>query len=84
MLRYTHNNLAFTVGAFNPFVNNFKQETENWSQYASYKRAMHLEESSRMLLFQFSYNFSFGRSFKGGQKRVNNSDDDSGVMSTGK
>lgn len=84
MLRYTHNNLAFTVGAFNPFVNNFKQETENWSQYTSYKRAMHLEESSRMLLFQFSYNFSFGRSFKGGQKRVNNSDDDSGVMSTGK
>ena len=30
------------------------------------------------------YNFSFGRKFKTGQRRVNNSDNDSGVMSTGK
>ena len=30
------------------------------------------------------YNFSFGRSFKTTQRKVNNSDNDSGVMSTGK
>lgn len=28
--------------------------------------------------------YSFGRKFKTGQRRVNNSDNDSGVMSTGK
>jgi len=84
MLRYSHKNLAFTVGAFNPFVNNYKMETENWSKYASYKRALHTDEISRMLLLQFSYNFSFGRTFKGGSKRISNSDDDSGVMSSGK
>jgi hypothetical protein len=37
-----------------------------------------------MLLVRFTYNFSFGRTFKDGQKRLNNTDDDSGVMSTGK
>ncbi|MDH6359041.1 TonB-dependent receptor [Parabacteroides sp. PF5-9] len=84
MLRYNHKNMAFTAGMFNPFADNYKQESENRSQYASYKRANYIKESSRLLLFQFSYNFSFGRSFKGGQKKINNSDDDSGVMSTGK
>lgn len=36
-----------------------------------------------MFLASVSYNFSFGRKFKAGQRRVNNSDNDSGVMSTG-
>jgi len=69
---------------FNPFADNYKQENENWSQYASYKRSNYIKESSRMFLMQFTYNFSFGRKFKGDQKRLNNTDDDSGVMSTGK
>ena len=36
-----------------------------------------------MFLVNFSYNFSFGRSFKTAQRKVNNSDNDSGVMGTG-
>lgn len=84
MLRYSHKNMAVTAGMFNPFADNYKQETENWSRYASYKRTNYIEESSRMFLMQFTYNFSFGRKFKGDQKRLNNTDDDSGVMSTGK
>lgn len=36
------------------------------------------------VLASVSYNFSFGRKFKAGQRRVNNSDNDSGVMSIGK
>ena len=44
----------------------------------------YVKESSQMFLASVSYNFSFGRKFKTGQRRVNNSDNDSGVMSTGK
>jgi len=84
MLGYKHKNLSLTAGMFNPFVDNYKQETENRSQYASYKKSNYINESSRMFILRLSYNFSFGRNFKSGQKRLNNTDDDSGVMSTGK
>jgi hypothetical protein len=84
MLGYKHRNLSFNVGMLNPFTDNYKQESENRSAYASYKKANHFNESSRMLLMRFSYNFSFGRSFNTSQKRLNNADEDSGVMSTGK
>ena len=68
----------------NPFTDNYKQQTENWNKYASYKKTNYVKESSQMFLASVSYNFSFGRKFKAGQRRVNNSDNDSGVMSTGK
>ncbi len=84
MAQYKHKNLSVAVGMFNPFVDNYKQQTENWSQYASFHRSNYLKESSRMLVCRLSWNFSFGRTFKAGQKRINNKDDDSGVMSTGK
>ncbi|MDR2919559.1 MAG: hypothetical protein LBV72_09395 [Tannerella sp.] len=84
MLGYKHKDLSLTVGMFNPFADNYKQESENWSEYASYKRSNYIKESSRLLIFQLSYNFSFGRTFKSGQKRLNNTDNDSGVMSSGK
>ncbi|MDR0347913.1 MAG: carboxypeptidase-like regulatory domain-containing protein [Tannerella sp.] len=84
MLGYRHKNLSLTAGMFNPFVDNYKQQTENWSEYASYKKSNYVKESSRTLIFQFVYNFSFGRTFKSGQKRLNNTDEDSGVMNSGK
>lgn len=84
MLGYKHKNLSLTAGMFNPFIDNYKQQSENWSEYASYKKSNYIKESSRMLIFQLTYNFSFGRTFKSGQKRLNNTDDDSGVMSSGK
>ncbi|MGM9759236.1 MAG: carboxypeptidase-like regulatory domain-containing protein [Parabacteroides sp.] len=75
-----------TLGLFtiNPFMNNWKQETENWNRFASYHRTSHIKESSNVIGLSLSYNFSFGRSFKSAQKRVNNSDSDSGVRNAGK
>lgn len=83
-LYYTHKNLRIGAGAFNPFTDNYKQESENWNRFASYKKSNYIKESSRMFLVTFSYNFSFGRTFKSTQRKVHNSDDNSGVMSTGK
>ena len=84
MAGYNHKDLSLSVGMFNPFVDNYKVDSENRSQYASYKKSNYLKESSRMLLLTLAYNFSFGRTFKSGQKRLNNTDDSSGVMSAGK
>lgn len=84
VMYYTHKNLRVGLGAFNPFTDNYKQQTENWNKYASYKKTNYVKESSQMFLASVSYNFSFGRKFKAGKRRVNNSDNDSGVMSSGK
>jgi hypothetical protein len=83
-LGYNYKNMNFGLGAYNPFVNNYRQNTENRSEYAFYKKSMYLNEMSRMLFFQFSYNFDFGRAFQSGQKKLNNADEDAGVMKAGK
>lgn len=84
MGRYNHKNLSLGLSMMMPFLDNYKTESENWSKYASYKKTNYIKESSRLVAFQISYNFSFGRKFKETSKRLNNSDTDSGVMSTGK
>ena len=81
---YKHKNLSISAGMFMPFTNNYKQETENWSEYASFKRSNYIKESSQMAVLRLSWSFSFGRSFNSGHKRLNNTDEDSGVMSSGK
>ncbi len=83
-LRYNHKRFSLGVGAFNPFSDDYKVKSENWSQYASTRRANYVNESSRMFMVQFSYNLEFGRKFKSVNKKLNNSDSESGVMSTGK
>jgi hypothetical protein len=84
VVSYKHKNLSVALGMFNPFADNYKQDTENWSQYASYHRSNYINESSRMPFVRLTWNFSFGRTFNAGQKRLNNTDNDSGVMNTGK
>lgn len=84
MVNYRHKNLTVGVGAINPFTDDYKQQSANWNKYASYEKSNFFKESSRLFLVSLSYNFSFGRTFSVGQKRLNNSDNESGVMSTGK
>jgi hypothetical protein len=84
MISYKHKNVSVAFSMFNPFVDNYKQETENWSEYASYHRSNYIKETSRAFVIRLTWDFSFGRTFKAGEKRLNNTDEDSGVMSTGK
>ena len=83
MAKYNFKNLSLGIGAFNPFSDNWKVQSENWNQYASSKNFLHQGKFPSFVV-SVSYNFSFGRTYKAGQKRLNNSDSDSGVMSTGK
>jgi hypothetical protein len=84
MVQYQHKNLALSIGAFNPFVDNYKMDEENRSQYASYKKRNYVNESSRMFMFKINYSFSFGRKYNSAHKRLDNADSESGVMSTSK
>ena len=68
--------LMVGLRVINPFTDNYKQETENWNQYASFRRSNYIKESSRLFIATISYNFSFGRKFSAGQKKVNNADND--------
>jgi hypothetical protein len=81
---YKHKNANFGIGAFNLFFSDFRRDTENYSKYASFKRSLYINDFSRMFTFRFSYNINFGRSFQSGQKRLNNADENTGVMKTGK
>lgn len=50
---YKHKNLRVGVGAFNPFTDNYKVQSENWNKFASYKTNNYIKESSRMFLVNF-------------------------------
>lgn len=84
MVVYRHKGWSFGAGMMNPFTDNFKVESENRNQYSPNKRIMYVKDSARMILLQASWNFSFGRKYNAARKKLNNTDNDSGVMSVGK
>ena len=84
MAGYKHKNMSINAFIINPFIDNYKVDSENWSQYASYRKSYYIKESSRLFFLRFTYSFSFGRAFDASHKRLNNTDDDTGIMSSGK
>ncbi|MDR2763559.1 MAG: carboxypeptidase-like regulatory domain-containing protein [Tannerella sp.] len=84
MLGYKYRNANFGIGVTNPFANVHRQDSESRSEYASYKRSLYINDSARLFVFTFSWNVTFGRSYQSAGKRLNNSDDNAGVMSVGK
>jgi hypothetical protein len=83
-LSYKYKDINFGAGVFSPFSNDYHVDMENWSEYASYRKRSYNNAIARYVIFQISYNFSFGRAFQSGQKRLNNADEDAGVMKSGK
>lgn len=63
-----------------PFSSQYKRETENRNRYAPYLNYGYSNDFSRMLILTFSWNFDFGRKFKGGNKKLNNRDTDAGIV----
>jgi hypothetical protein len=84
-LGYKYRDITFGIGAIMPFADNYHSDSENLSTLASYKRKMYVNDfSAQMFVFTFSWNMDFGRKFQSGQKRLNNTDNDAGVMKVGK
>lgn len=72
------------LGAFNPFGGTYKRNNENWSELNPVKSKISTENLVRMYTIKVTFNLDFGRKFSGGDKRINNSDTDSGIMSGAK
>ena len=82
--KYNMKNCSIGLGVFNPFSDNYKVVNENWSQHATIKKANYINESSRLVMVQFSWNLSFGRKYASAQKKLQNSDSDSGIVTNSK
>ena len=80
MLRYNQGKFTAGAGIMLPFSSLYKREDENRNRYAPYKMESFSTSASRMLLLTFSWNFEFGRKYKGGSKRLNNIDTDAGIV----
>ncbi|MCD7848686.1 MAG: TonB-dependent receptor [Parabacteroides sp.] len=80
MLRYNQGKFAAGAGIMLPFSSLYKREDENRNRYAPYKMESFSTSASRMLLLTFSWNFEFGRKYKGSSKKLNNIDTDAGIV----
>lgn len=83
-IMYRHKNLNVGAMMLNPFVNNWKVGKESRNEYAPSKNWTYVKDSSRLAVLKISYSFSFGRKYESGSKRLNNEDNDSGILNGGK
>jgi hypothetical protein len=85
-LKYKYKSMSFGIAALNPFVgrNSYNRPSENWSRYAPFHNTWYLRESSRLFVGTFTWNIDFGRKYNASQKRINNSDSESGTLTSTK
>jgi len=71
------------VGAsmLNPFSKEYEIGTNNRSHLAPAKQVAYSDKLARIFVINFSLNLNFGRQYKAGNKRLQNEDNDSGVLS---
>lgn len=83
-LGYKRQKWSVMLMAFNPFGGKYEQESENRSKLNPVATKIYTDNLTRMYVAKFTFNLDFGRKFSGGDKRINNSDTDSGIMSGAK
>ena len=81
---YKHKNLRVGVGAFNPFTDNYKVQSENWNKFASYKTNNYIKRKLPHVPGELFLQLLVRPQFQDSTAEGNNSDNDSGVMGTGK
>lgn len=81
---YRLKQLNIGVMCFNPFSNNYKVGSENFSSLAPSRNWVYMKESSRMFALTLSWNFSFGRKYESAERRLHNEDSNAGTLKSGK
>lgn len=84
MLGYNASKWSLGVGAYNPFMKTYDQNTYNYSKLTPNQSYVFTDKAAKLLVVSFSLNLNFGRQFKAGDKRLNNDDTDSGIMTGSK
>jgi len=82
MLMYSGGKYSIAAGIISPFYSQYKQYSESRNIYTPYEMNSYANDLARMILIRFGWNFDFGRKVKGENKRINNSDTDSGIVRT--
>ena len=80
MAMYTRQNLQAGLGIMFPFTNNYKVGKERISKVAPFRSETFVRETGQMVVLRVGYTFEFGRKHKAGNKGLNNSDTDSGII----
>lgn len=86
MVNITYRLKQLNIGlmCFNPFSNNYKVGSENFSSLAPSRNWVYMKESSRMFALTLSWNFSFGRKYESAERRLHNEDSNAGTLKSGK
>lgn len=77
---YKRANWSLMLGALSPFTKNYETKNENWSALNPVKSEIHTTNMTQMFFVKGNININFGKQFKNAAKRVNNSDNETGVM----
>ena len=77
---YTSPKWGLSVVVFNPFTNEYSIGSKNYSALAPYWSNVFTHNLGQILIFNFSLNLNFGRKYLSGEKRLDNSDSDAGIM----
>ena len=69
-----------SVVVINPFTNEYSIGSKNYSALAPYTSNVYTNNLGQVLLLNFSLNLNFGRKYQAADKRLDNTDTDSGIM----
>ena len=78
---YNHDKFSIQGMIMNPFTKRYEQGVDNLSQLAPNKQLAYSTQLSRIVMLNLSFNLDFGKQYRNGGKRINNSDNDSGILS---
>ncbi len=81
MAGYKKPQWSVMLGVFNPFTKTYKANNENWAALNPVKSEIHTKNMSQMIFIKCGFNLNFGKQVRSGSKLINNSDNDSGIMS---
>lgn len=78
---YNHEKFSIQGMILNPFTKRYEQSVDNLSALAPNKQLAYSTQLSRIVMLNVSFNLGFGKQYKNSRKRINNSDNESGILS---
>ncbi|MEG1684819.1 MAG: carboxypeptidase-like regulatory domain-containing protein [Bacteroides sp.] len=78
---YNANRWGLGLGMINPFTKDYLQDTRNLSNLVSSYSKCFSHDMGRIVTLNFSWNFDWGVKYKTEDRRISNSDTDSGIIS---
>ena len=84
MAGYNTERWSLSAGVLNPFTKKYEQEIENLSGLAPYRQLAYSRNMSPLFMVNVSFNLEFGKGQRSMNRRINNKDTDTGILSGNK